>query len=662
MASNINADPIDANYPIAGTNNSTQGFRDNFTNIKNNLNYAKSELSDLQSKAILKSALNGQALKNDFSETVISNVTLRSPGTVINDLGATAGTTVLDFSVSTHYLISTTDSVSISFTDWPTAGICGSIRLVIKINSIDHTLTIPGSVNMGLTNIAGLVSSSIYGLSIKPPTKIVSTTTTTTTTLAPISSTTTTTAPISTTTSATTTTAAPISTTTSATTTTAAPTTTTTATPSTFRYYTVDQSQTVGSASIPIQFTGTTLTGITAVFLGFITDTVLTVTSVVSGTIVSDMTLADSSALGSSTITFAVPGDYVFDFETIDHGNSILIMDQSRASNVENVSYAPFSLRPATATRLGGIKVGTSLNVTTDGTLSPKIASSSVAGVVKVGAGLSIAADGTLSTSGGSGVSNTLSNNSLVFSAFGLDIIDQPNFIVPGTGVWINAGVSLRIPADGAYRFRIAGALFFYISAGGNPAPGTLRIYVNGVNSSASDIIFPTPNLAIVGSGNTDVYQNITGLKRGDKIELYYSFGTVDATINTIAATLIQSALGFFGNKHTPVNRVTSYIGTAVFTVLVAGESNGGVHALSDYDYDNTRYPALSNPGTTIYYRAYTGGSSTGGGFTDGGGDASAGASASASASADNGASASASASASSDSASGASSDGADGY
>jgi hypothetical protein len=525
MASNINADPIDANYPIAGTNNSTQGFRDNFANIKNNLNYAKSELSDLQSKAILKSALNGQTLRNDFSETVISNVTLRSAGTVISDLGATSGTAVLDFSVSTHYLLRTTGSVSVSFTDWPTAGICGAIRLVIKITDIAHTLTMPGSVSLGLFNIAGMSSATLNGLSIRPPTTIVSVVSPATT-------------------------------------------------PPT---YTVSESQTVGSSANPVTFTGTSTTGTTAVFVGYISGTTLTVTSVTSGTIAVNMTLADNSALGSSTITFAVPGDYVFDFETIDHGTSILIMDQSRASNVANVSYSPSTLRPATALILGGIKIGAGLNVTTDGTTSTKIATAGTAGVIKVGAGLTIAADGTLSVGsgggGGGGGAAAPTNNSLVFDSLNVLKFDYGSATETD---WTNFGISIRIPTAGSYRFRVLGALFFYYSGRGAPVAGMLRIYVNGVNSSAADITFPVPNLAVVGSGNTDVYRDITGLQRGDKIELYFKWAT------------------------NPVGSAT--VGSAIFSVLIAGETCTGTHALSEFSLSTTAYPGIISPTTGINY------------------------------------------------------------
>lgn len=48
MTSQINTTNIDITYPIAGQDNDTQGFRDNFRNIKTNLNFAQSEISAIQ--------------------------------------------------------------------------------------------------------------------------------------------------------------------------------------------------------------------------------------------------------------------------------------------------------------------------------------------------------------------------------------------------------------------------------------------------------------------------------------------------------------------------------------------------------------------------------------------------------------------------------------
>ena len=67
---------IDEQFPIAGQDNDSQGFRDNFTNIKTALDTAKSEISDLESKALLKSALTGDSLNNDGAGAVLEDFEL----------------------------------------------------------------------------------------------------------------------------------------------------------------------------------------------------------------------------------------------------------------------------------------------------------------------------------------------------------------------------------------------------------------------------------------------------------------------------------------------------------------------------------------------------------------------------------------------------------
>lgn len=46
--SNINSAIINENFPIAGQDNDTQTFRDNFASIKDNFAFAKTEIEDLQ--------------------------------------------------------------------------------------------------------------------------------------------------------------------------------------------------------------------------------------------------------------------------------------------------------------------------------------------------------------------------------------------------------------------------------------------------------------------------------------------------------------------------------------------------------------------------------------------------------------------------------------
>ena len=52
MTSNIHYEGIDPTFPISGRNNSTQGFRDNFTVIQDCLKQAATEISTLQTETI----------------------------------------------------------------------------------------------------------------------------------------------------------------------------------------------------------------------------------------------------------------------------------------------------------------------------------------------------------------------------------------------------------------------------------------------------------------------------------------------------------------------------------------------------------------------------------------------------------------------------------
>ena len=66
MASKIVPGNIDGTYPKAGQDNSSQGFRDNFSSIKTNFTEAKSEIEALQTN---KASLNGAS---DFSDNEVS--------------------------------------------------------------------------------------------------------------------------------------------------------------------------------------------------------------------------------------------------------------------------------------------------------------------------------------------------------------------------------------------------------------------------------------------------------------------------------------------------------------------------------------------------------------------------------------------------------------
>lgn len=89
MTSLINPTNIDITYPIAGQDNDTQGFRTNFTNIKNNLIQAATEITALQNTvATLNTETFGNANVAAYVSTYTGNISagnVITPSTTINN-------------------------------------------------------------------------------------------------------------------------------------------------------------------------------------------------------------------------------------------------------------------------------------------------------------------------------------------------------------------------------------------------------------------------------------------------------------------------------------------------------------------------------------------------------------------------------------------------
>lgn len=170
MASNINPYNIDGTFPVAGQDNPSQGFRDNFTNIKNNFTYAHDEINDLQNKAIVTSALAGQTINNDMGGTQITRPQLKAWTQSLLDLGAVGqiggfGTATLDFNTANFQKFTTASPVFITFTNWPTSTGSnalgyGVMRVWIVVSDISHTVTLPQNVTIGVTDIAGYTAQT----------------------------------------------------------------------------------------------------------------------------------------------------------------------------------------------------------------------------------------------------------------------------------------------------------------------------------------------------------------------------------------------------------------------------------------------------------------------------------------------------------------------
>ena len=118
--SNINFTTINENFPVAGEDNDTQVFRDNFDSIKLALSTAKTEITDLEdnvSRRDQTSDFNGNVITN--AELIFNTETVLNGGTLPN----TTTTSTIDFENGHHQIFTITSSTfTFDFLNFPTAG------------------------------------------------------------------------------------------------------------------------------------------------------------------------------------------------------------------------------------------------------------------------------------------------------------------------------------------------------------------------------------------------------------------------------------------------------------------------------------------------------------------------------------------------------------
>jgi hypothetical protein len=153
MASNIVPGNVDGTYPTAGQDNSSQGFRDNFTAIKNNFTEAVTEINSLQTN---KASLNSSS---DFNNNEVLQAKFKDTSEVVYAHGTTGGAITLNHNNGHYQTITTNASVTLTFTNFPASGSLGRIVLDITCAAVAHTLTIPSAVIVA-DNVTGGDGSS----------------------------------------------------------------------------------------------------------------------------------------------------------------------------------------------------------------------------------------------------------------------------------------------------------------------------------------------------------------------------------------------------------------------------------------------------------------------------------------------------------------------
>lgn len=143
--SDISGETIDGEFPVAGIDNDTQGFRDNFSIIKSDLSIAKQEITDLYQRTPKLDE------ENNFDGSIIAQASLKA----VTEETFAAGTfsqteATIDFT-NGHYQIvklgeistggSVINNIEISLDGWPQLDNQVS-KMRIQLSTISESLTV----------------------------------------------------------------------------------------------------------------------------------------------------------------------------------------------------------------------------------------------------------------------------------------------------------------------------------------------------------------------------------------------------------------------------------------------------------------------------------------------------------------------------------------
>ena len=158
MTSAINPNNINGAYPVAGQDNNSQGFRDNFTNTATNFQYAANEITALQNNSVLTTdlATSTTPVFNNLLTSTLANGYLQNMYTPLVALGTLSGAVTVNYSLGSYQTLTTSDAITLGFSNFPTAGKVATVVLQVTVVSVAHTLQLPAAVTVNTAGIQGI--------------------------------------------------------------------------------------------------------------------------------------------------------------------------------------------------------------------------------------------------------------------------------------------------------------------------------------------------------------------------------------------------------------------------------------------------------------------------------------------------------------------------
>jgi len=147
VTSNINYLSINENFPVAGEDNDTQTFRDNFDTIKTSLRSAQEEITNIQTNTAGLELVATES-GSDFGGREISNAILRN--TLIKGYGGgvipgDVATLTIDYENGGYQKFQFAGNINIDFQNFPdtaAVGGVGKVTLELTADNIARTLTL----------------------------------------------------------------------------------------------------------------------------------------------------------------------------------------------------------------------------------------------------------------------------------------------------------------------------------------------------------------------------------------------------------------------------------------------------------------------------------------------------------------------------------------
>jgi hypothetical protein len=162
MTSAIVFSTVDEDFPVAGVDNDSQGFRDNFAVIKTGLQTASSEITTLQTYSAKLGNDAGTEVVNNFGGNIISNAKTSRVYANAYQTYATSNSNI-SWNDGEYQVVEVRGDYKLTFIDWPEADGYGKMRIELTSNGAARTVTFAAGSGYSLKKEIGTALVTVAG-------------------------------------------------------------------------------------------------------------------------------------------------------------------------------------------------------------------------------------------------------------------------------------------------------------------------------------------------------------------------------------------------------------------------------------------------------------------------------------------------------------------